>query len=400
MKMKTGEFIALSACTMMLTALGIDIMLPVFGELREHFGLPEKSTATAQIIVFFFMGQVAQIIFGAMADRYGRLAILRIGFPLYIAAGVAATFAPTLSLMYVARFFAGVGSSAVFMTTIAGVRDRFKGDEMARVMSLILTIFLFTPVFAPFLGIAILNIASWQVVFLTPPLFAAIVFVWSFRLEESLPKDKRAKINWGSFWSNIKHVSTNKIFARYTLITTLLFSVLSSWVASSERIVGEIYKRPDLFSWIFAGIGAVMSFCSLMNSKLAKKFGARKTVKWSLLAYLIVGLVLLVSTLMMGDPPPMPVFFGGICLLMALNLAIEPNSSSIALEPMGDTAGIAAAVYGTFFFFVGSGLGALMSHYLVDGVVSIVIGSVAFGAISYWLVLTDRYASALNEGER
>ncbi len=37
--MKQAEFIALSACTMMLTALGIDIMLPAFAELREHFGL-------------------------------------------------------------------------------------------------------------------------------------------------------------------------------------------------------------------------------------------------------------------------------------------------------------------------------------------------------------------------
>ena len=35
---------------------------------------------------------------------------------------------------------------------IACVRDRFSGDEMARTMSLVLTIFLFTPIVAPFLG--------------------------------------------------------------------------------------------------------------------------------------------------------------------------------------------------------------------------------------------------------
>ncbi len=34
MKMKQGEFIALSASSMTLTALGIDIMLPAFAELR------------------------------------------------------------------------------------------------------------------------------------------------------------------------------------------------------------------------------------------------------------------------------------------------------------------------------------------------------------------------------
>lgn len=75
MKMIPAEFIALSASTMMLTALGIDIMLPAFGAVREHFGLSHDSTETAKIISFFFMVQIAQIIFGALSDRYGRLSI-------------------------------------------------------------------------------------------------------------------------------------------------------------------------------------------------------------------------------------------------------------------------------------------------------------------------------------
>ena len=169
--MKPGEFIALSACTMTLTALGIDIMLPAFGEVRDHFSLSADSTDTAQIISFFFMGQVAQMIFGALSDRFGRIAILRVGFPLYIVGGIVAALAPDLPTMLAARFLAGMGASAVFMTTIAGVRDRFVGDGMARVLSLIFTIFLFTPVIAPFLGLAIMSVGSWKMVFS----YAAIV---------------------------------------------------------------------------------------------------------------------------------------------------------------------------------------------------------------------------------
>src|SRR6516225_5461226 len=102
MKMKRGECIVLSACTMALTALGIDIMLPAFGQLREHLGLNHDSTETSKIISFFFMGQVAQIIFGILSDRYGRLSILRVGFPLYIIGGVAAAFSPDLNMMLAA----------------------------------------------------------------------------------------------------------------------------------------------------------------------------------------------------------------------------------------------------------------------------------------------------------
>ncbi|ULT23410.1 MFS transporter [Sphingobacterium sp. E70] len=78
--MRQGEFIVLSASAMILTALGIDIMLPAFSELRQDFGLDPKSTETAKIISYFFLGQIAQIVFGTLSDRFGRLPVLRIGF--------------------------------------------------------------------------------------------------------------------------------------------------------------------------------------------------------------------------------------------------------------------------------------------------------------------------------
>jgi DHA1 family bicyclomycin/chloramphenicol resistance-like MFS transporter len=388
--MRSGEFIALSACTMMLTALGIDIMLPVFGELRVHFGLPPESTATAQIIGFFFMGQIAQIIFGALSDRYGRLAILRVGFPLYIIGGIAAAFAPSLALMYAARFLAGMGASAVFMTTIAGVRDRFVGDKMAHIMSLIFTIFLFTPVIAPFLGMAILHISSWQMVFLTPPLFAVLVFIWSLRLEESLPVDKRNALNWISIWQSIKKVLGNSTFMRYTFITTLLFTALSSYVASSEHIVGEIYGRPELFAWIFAGIGLGMACCTLINSRLSSKYGARRTIRGLLVLYTLVASTLLLFTLGYGDPPGMLILFIPVGMMMAINLAVEPNSSALAMEPMGNMAGMASSVYGTFFFFIGATLGSVISNLMEHSVLPLVISFFVIGLITVILVFNDR----------
>lgn len=250
-RMQQGEFIALSASAMILTALGIDIMLPAFSELRQDLGLDPKSTETTKIISCFFLGQVAQVIFGTLSDRFGRLPILRIGFPLYIMGGIASAFAPDLSLMLIERFVAGVGASAVFMTTVAGVRDRFVGNEMARIMSLIFTIFLFTPVIAPFLGSAILHISSWQVVFLTPPAFGLIIFLWSLRLEESLPKNKRIRLSLSSISKSVGNVIGNRTFLRYVAIVTLLFAALSAYVASSEHIIGEIYGAPSLFKWIF-----------------------------------------------------------------------------------------------------------------------------------------------------
>jgi MFS transporter, DHA1 family, multidrug resistance protein len=366
------------------------VMLPAFSQVRERFNLPADSTATAKIISFFFMGQIAQLVFGMLSDRFGRLSILRLGFPLYIIGGLVAAFAPDMTIMLAARFVAGMGASAVLMSTIAGVRDRFVGNEMARMMSLIFTIFLFTPIVAPFLGVAILSVASWKMVFLTPPLFAVIVFVWSFRLEESLPREQRISLNWISIKASIRQVMSNHIFLRYMAISTFLFAALSSYVASSEHIVGEIYHRPDLFAWIFAGIGLLMSIFTLMNSRLSIKYGARRVIKWLLIVYTVIGCLLMVYTLMVGDPPRMSSFFIAVAFLMGINLAVEPNSSALAMEPMGKTAGMASSVYGTCFFFIGSLMGSVISQLMRHGVLPIVLSFFVLGLLSVILVLTDR----------
>ena len=393
MKMRRGEYIALTASIMALTALAIDIMLPTFAKIREQFGLSHQSTDTANIIAFFFMGQCAQIIFGVLSDRFGRLAILRVGFPLYIVSGIVSAFAPNLTVMLIARFIAGMGASAVFTSAIAGVRDRFSGDRMARIMSLVLTIFLYTPVLAPFLGVAILSIASWRYVFLTPPAVAILVFLWSLRLEESHPREQRTALNWKSIGRSIWKVISNKTFLRYTGITTALFAALSSYVGSSEHIVGVIYKKPELFAWLFAGIALLSSFSTLINSRLSLKYGARRTIRWLLMIYAAVAGLLLLLTCIFGDPPMMSVLFIGVALLTAINLAIEPNSSALALEPLGNVAGMAASVYGTSFFLIGALVGSFISGLMVHQIFPLVLGYFVIGVLSLLLVFTARKGS-------
>lgn len=389
--MKKPEFIILSACSMVLTALGIDIMLPALGHVRDHFKLGADSTAASLVITYFFLGQVGQLIFGLLSDRLGRLAVLRIGFPLYILGGLLAAFSPSLQGVLLGRFVAGVGASAIFTTTIAGVRDRYEGDQMAGIMSLILTIFLFTPILAPFLGTFILEFFDWRTLFFIPPAFAVLVFLWSLRLDESLPKASRSSFEAKEVLQQMGTVLSNRAFLRFTGITTLLFIPFSSYIASSERIVGEIYQQPALFKWIFGGMGLFMAVCTSLNTRLVGRFGAFKTMRGLLIFYVVMGLTLLTGTWFLDNPPPLLFFFTCIILIMGTNLAIEPNSSALALAPVGEVAGAAAALYGTFFFFFGSVFGALISQELVQGILPLVLAYCLAGVLAMILAfLRDR----------
>ncbi len=128
-EIKPFELIALIACIMALTALAIDIMLPAFDALRDYFGLEQTSTAIVQIVTFFFLGQVGQLISGPLSDRYGRLPIMRAGFALYIVGCVAAALSPSLGWILAARFVVGMGSAAMSVSAVASVRDRFGKHE-------------------------------------------------------------------------------------------------------------------------------------------------------------------------------------------------------------------------------------------------------------------------------
>jgi DHA1 family bicyclomycin/chloramphenicol resistance-like MFS transporter len=209
-------------------------------------------------------------------------------------------------------------------------------------------------------------------------------------LRESLPPEKRIPLNWTSIGQSIKQVISNRVFLRYTSVTTLLFTALSSYVASSEHIVGEIYGKPALFTWIFAGIGLVMSFFSLINSHLSARFGARRSIRGLLIIYSVIASSLLLITWLSGDPPNMLLFFIAVGLLMAINLAIEPNGSALALEPMGNRAGMASAVYGTAFFSIGATLGSVISNLMVHHVLPLIFSFFIIGILAALLVFSDR----------
>jgi DHA1 family bicyclomycin/chloramphenicol resistance-like MFS transporter len=389
-EMKPFEFIVLVACIMLLTAVAIDIMLPAFDELRDYFGLGQQSTATAQIVTFFFLGQIGQIVFGPLSDRYGRLLIMRIGFALYIGGCVAAALSPSFGLILAARLFVGLGAAALMVSATTSVRDRFAGDRMARTLSLILTIFLGVPVVAPLVGSLILSVSSWQVVFLTPAVIAVAVLIWSFRLSESLPPERRLKLDVPTLMQSARQVVGNRAFVRYTAITTILFSVFSSYISSSERMISEIYGRPDLFAWIFSGVGLTMAIFTFLNAQLVGRFGARRAIRSLLVLYLILAGILFALTLAFGGKPNIFIFFAIVALLQGINVAVEPNCSASALEPLGSTAGMATAIYGTSFFVIGSVIGSFIDRLLVDSLAPLATGYLIVGLITVVLAYTGR----------
>jgi DHA1 family bicyclomycin/chloramphenicol resistance-like MFS transporter len=376
------------AAIMASTALGIDLMLPAFGDIREAFGLAADSTAVAGIVTAYFIGlALGQAVWGPVADRFGRKPTLYAGLALYAVGALASAISPSLVVLYIARFVWGMGSAGPRVMALAVVRDTYEGEEMAKMMSFIMAIFVLVPVVAPSLGAAILSVASWRWVFGFGVIYAGLVAVWSIRLPESLHPEHRLELRFGRVTRAARFVVSNRQTLGYTLILTVLFGVFSSYLASSEIIFGDVYGRADLFPFIFGGIAAVMGVAMTANGLVVSRFGVRRLVHGAMIGFTGVAGLMLILALGSDGAPPLGSFILVLSVQLVLYSLIFPNSNTIAMDPMGSVAGMAAAVIGMISIAGGALLGSLLDRAFDGTVVPISTGFLLAGASSLAIVL-------------
>ena len=160
------EFILLVTALMATTALGIDLMLPAFPDIREQFGMAADSAQVSWIVTAYFLGMAAgPWLYGPASDRFGRRIPLYAGLTLYALSAVTAALAPTWQLIVIARFMWGLGAAGPRSLSVAMIRDRYEGNAMARLMSMIMAVFLMVPIIAPGVGAGLIAVLPWRAVF-------------------------------------------------------------------------------------------------------------------------------------------------------------------------------------------------------------------------------------------
>ena len=154
-----------------------------------NFTFSRSSNDNQLILSLLFLGfGLGQFFYGPLSDTAGRKPAAYIGLALFTAGCLLALLARSFPLMLAGRFLQGVGVAGPRTITLALVRDRFEGREMARVMSLIMAVFILVPIVAPALGQAILGISGWRAIFGFYLAMGLVASVWfALRQEETLP---------------------------------------------------------------------------------------------------------------------------------------------------------------------------------------------------------------------
>ena len=374
--------------SMALAALGIDLMLPAFPDIRTAFDLPSDSTAVAGAVTTYFLGlAVGQFLYGPIADRFGRRPVLFVAYGIYAVGALASALSPSLAILYASRLVWGIGAAGCRVITFAVIRDRYSGERMSRAMSFVMAVFIIVPILAPALGAVIVAASGWRWVFGACLVAVAAVGAWSTRLPETLHDEYRLELRFDRVLAAGRQVVSHRQTMAYTLAMTALYGVFTSYLASSEIIFGRVFGAPEAFPYLFGGLAAVMGGAMLVNARVVGIFGTRRLGHGVLVGYIAASLVLVILTLSNSGTPPLWMFMVGMAVLLSGHALLIPNFNTIAMDPMAAVAGTASSVIGSIQIAVGALLGALLDRAMGDTVTPLVLGFLGYGIVALGLVL-------------
>lgn len=384
-----AEFIVLVALIISLVALSIDAMLPALPLIAADLGVTEINDSQYVISIFFAGMALGQIIFGPMSDSLGRRPAIIAGFFLFALGCLLSILAQDYSHMLIGRFLQGIGAAGPRIVSVALVRDRFSGREMARIMSFVMTIFILVPVFAPAVGQLVLFVANWQQIFVLFLLLVLILVTWFWRRQpETLAVEKRIRFSFAGMILDILGILRIRAALGYTVTMGFVFGAFIGYLSSSQQIFQVQYQLNELFPLYFGILACAIGCASLLNARLVMRFGMRRLSMYAL--YGICGLSIPFFAYAWSQQGHPSIYF-----LMAYLLPLFfcfgilfGNLNALAMEPLGHIAGLGSAVVGSVSTLMSVLFGVLVANAYDMTVLPLVAGFALLGLVSlammYW----------------
>ena len=382
-----AEFVALLALTMSLVALSIDTILPALPMIGEDYNLDRLNDQQFMITALFAGLSIGQLIAGPLSDSIGRKSSIFIGLAIFAAGTIISYFSTDYNWMLAGRFIQGLGASAPRIVSIAMVRDRYVGRDMARVMSYVLGVFILVPILAPAVGLAVIKVADWRSIFILYLVIAGIIFLWGYsRLEETMAVEDRKAFRLPVIWHGLVTVCTNRMTICYTVAAGFAFGALLGYVNTAQQIFQNYYKVGDMFALYFA-VGAIsLGVSFFVNGNIVRKLGMRFVVLRSMITLLVSALAFIFfETFIMPEVPLFAFLLFIVVSSFCLGLCFG-NFNALAMMPMGHIAGMASAVIGAVSLVFAIAISSAVGQFYDGNLYSLSAGFLAASILSILMI--------------
>ncbi|MCH4150730.1 MAG: multidrug effflux MFS transporter [Sphingobium sp.] len=369
-----------------MTALSIDTMLPALPDIGHSLAIANANDRQLIISVFFLGLAGGSLIYGPLSDHHGRKPVLLWAMALFLVSNLICTFTPSFPLMLAGRFMAGFFAAACRVIVVSIVRDCYQGDMMARIMSLIMFIFMMVPMAAPSLGAIILLFAHWRWIFGILALLVGALMSWIvMRMPETLDPAHHLRVHPRQLAETFLGIVTTRSSIGYMLASGVMMGGLVGFIVSVQQIFFDVFGQPHLLPMGFALITMWMAAGNLLNGRLVQRFGARRMSQGA-----VIGVILLSLSHYALARAELETIWVFILLQGMTTLCFSfagVNFSSIAMEPFARGAGFASSLQAALTTLVSALLGSMVGAAFDGTTIPIAVGFFSFGAGALVIIL-------------
>lgn len=380
---RTTSLVWILATVVALGPLSTDMYLPTLPGLGEALNAPVEQVQIT-LSIFFAGFAVAQLIYGPLADRFGRKPILLAGLVLFTLATVGCALSESIEALIGYRFLQALGACAGPVIGRTIVRDIYGPQDAARMLSMIGTIMALAPAAAPILGGFLALWYDWHSIFWFLAGYGVLaIMLIGGKVPESLPEGGQQSIRPGSIARNFGTLLSHRNYLGYTLACSFTFSGLFSFLSGSSFVLIDFYGVPQAqYGFYFAAV--VLGYMS--GTQIAQRFGPRLGISRMMTRASALGLV---SGLAMAVPAwlgwnQLAWLIGCQFLFMCAVGMLMPQAMAGALAPFGKMAGTASSLLGFIQSAIAAVVGLAVGH-LHDGTPITMTSSIALMGVFAWL---------------
>jgi DHA1 family bicyclomycin/chloramphenicol resistance-like MFS transporter len=382
----TREMTAMLAGLMALNAFAIDSMIPALADIGRSLHVAHENDQQLVVIAYFLGFASTQLLWGPLADRFGRKPVLAAGVALYAVFAFLCAFAGSFPLLIAGRVAMGASAAVTRVLVVAMVRDLFEAEAMARVMSLVFMVFMLVPVLAPNIGQLILLFAPWRAIFLVIAVYALLMLGWSWlRLPETLHPEFRRGLDWRETSGAVLATVRDRQSLGYTVAMTVSFSALVAYISSIQQIVFDAFHEGRFIGLVFASIAAPMALASYLNSRVVGRFGLRRVGHTAALAFMLVTAVH--AAIALAGLETLWTFIILQGLTMGCFAFTSSNLGTLAMENMAPIAGTASSVQGVVGTVGAALIGFLIGQQFNGTALPFVVGTALCAAGGFVLIV-------------
>jgi DHA1 family bicyclomycin/chloramphenicol resistance-like MFS transporter len=369
--------------------ISIDMYLPAMPRLAQTLAsTPDLVQLTLAIFLIGF--GLGQLVWGPLADRFGRKPILLLGLTLFCLATMQCATAYSVLNLIAWRFVQALGACSGQVIARAMVRDVFDRDRAARMLSMLMLLMGAAPLAAPLVGGQLLRLFDWRAIFWTQTGFGALSALAAILfLDETLTQDRRSHLSVSRMISSYVLLLRNKRLVGYIATISITYVGLFAYISGSPFVYIEVFGVSEQNYGFLFGVNVIgMMIGAFINSRLVVRVGSDTLLRRGIAAAACMGMWLIVDGYfgiagLIGIM--VPLFF-----VMTSMSFVGANAIAGGLSLVPELAGTASALYGTTQFLVGGVLGSLVAV-LYDGTafpLALIIGlSGIFGLILHRLTI-------------